>query len=56
MSKEQAEQMKMMSNVMVVMIGVMSFTTSTGIALYWIANSGFTVLQNLYVKRRKVND
>ena len=55
MSKEQAEQMKMMSNVMVVMIGVMSFTVSSAIALYWIVNSGFTVLQNLYVKRRKAN-
>ena len=55
MSKEQADQMKMMSNIMVVMIGVMSFNISTGIALYWIVNSGFTVLQNLYVKRRKAN-
>ena len=55
MSKEQADQMKMMSNVMIVMIGVMSFSISTGIALYWIVNSGFTVLQNLYVKRSKLN-
>lgn len=53
MSAEQAGQMKMMSNVMVIMIGVMSFSISTGIALYWIVNSGFTVLQNLYVKRSK---
>lgn len=53
MSKEQADQMKMMSNIMIVMIGIMSFTMSTGIALYWIVNSGFTVLQNLYVKRSK---
>lgn len=53
MSAEQAGQMKMMSNIMVVMIGVMSFSISTGIALYWIVNSGFTVLQNLYVKRSK---
>ena len=55
MSNEQASQMKMMSNIMVIMIGVMSFSISTGIALYWIVNSGFTVLQNLYVKRSKVN-
>lgn len=53
MSKEQADQMKMMTNIMIVMIGFMSFTMSTGIALYWIVNSGFTVLQNLYVKRSK---
>ena len=55
MNKEQAEQMKMMSNIMIIMIGFMSFTMSTGIALYWIVNSGFTVLQNLYVKRSKEN-
>ena len=55
MSEEQASQMKMMSNIMVIMISIMSFTISTGIALYWIVNSGFTVLQNLYVKRSKKN-
>lgn len=55
MSKEQADQMKMMTNVMLIFISIMSFTISTGIALYWIVNSGFTVFQNLYVKRGKLN-
>ena len=55
MNKDQADQMKTMTNVMVIMISVMSFGISTGIALYWIVNSGFTVLQNLYVKRSKLN-
>lgn len=55
MSKEQASQMKMMSNFSIVMITVTSFTLSTGIALYWITNSTFTIIQNLYVKRRKQN-
>jgi len=55
MSSEQADQMKMMTNMMLIFISIMSFTISTGIALYWIVNSGFTVLQNLYVKRSKLN-
>lgn len=55
MSGDQAKQMKTMTNVMVIFISIMSFTISTGIALYWIVNSGFTVLQNLYVKRSKLN-
>lgn len=55
-SGEQEKQMKMMTNISVIMISIASFTISTGIALYWIFNSGFTILQNLLVKRRKKND
>lgn len=55
MSGEQAKQMKTMTNVMIIFISIMSFTISTGIGLYWIVNSGFTVLQNIYVKRSKLN-
>lgn len=55
MSGEQAKQMKMMSNIMVVFIGIASLTLSTGIALYWITNNTFTIIQNLIVKRRKEN-
>ncbi len=55
MNSEQAESMKMMSNMSVMMIGFASFTLSCGIALYWITNSGFTILQNLYVKRSKID-
>ncbi|MBQ8234346.1 MAG: YidC/Oxa1 family membrane protein insertase [Bacilli bacterium] len=48
----QAAQMKMMSNMSIVMITIAAFTTSTSIALYWIANSAFTIVQNLLVKIR----
>ena len=53
MSGEQAKQMSMMMKFMTVFIGIASLTLSTGIAIYWIVNSGFTILQNLWVKRRK---
>ena len=53
---DQAKQMKMMSNMSVIMISIASFSISTGIALYWIVNSSFTIIQNLIVKRRKKND
>lgn len=51
MGKEQEAQMKMMRNITLVMIGTASFTVSSAIALYWITNSSFTIIQNLYVKR-----
>ena len=53
MSAEQAKQTKMMMNIMMIMIFVMSFSMSTGIILYWITNNTFTIIQNLIVKRRK---
>lgn len=53
---EQGQQMKMMTNMSVIMISIASFTISTGIALYWIVNSSFTIIQNLLVKRSKKND
>ena len=52
MSADQEKQMKMMTNIMVIMIGIASLTISTGIALYWITNSTFTIVQNLLVQRR----
>lgn len=55
-ASNEAKQMKMMSNISVVMISIASFSISTGIALYWIVNNGFTIVQNLLVKRRKKND
>lgn len=55
MSSDQEKQMKMMSNISIIFISIASFTISTGIALYWIFNSGFTILQNLLVKRSKKN-
>ena len=53
MNSEQAKSMAMTTNVMVVFIIVASFSVSTSIALYWIFNSGFTIFQNLLVKRGK---
>lgn len=53
MSKEQEAQMKLMTNMMIVFLGVASVSLSTGIALYWIINSSFTILQNLWVKRSR---
>ena len=53
MNSEQAKSMAMTTNVMVAFIIVASFSVSTSIALYWIFNSGFTIFQNLLVKRGK---
>lgn len=55
MSVEQEKQMKMMSNISIIFISIASLSISSGIALYWIFNSGFTILQNLLVKRSKKN-
>ena len=52
MNKDQEQQMKMMMNMSVVFITIASFTMSTGIELL---NSGFTIIQNLLVKRRVKN-
>lgn len=54
-SSDQARQMKTMTNVMIIMISIATFSISTAIALYWIFNSGFTIIQNLLVKRSKKN-
>lgn len=55
MNEDQAKQMKTMTNVSVILITIASFTMSTGIELYWIFSNGFTIMQNLIVKRRKKN-
>ena len=52
-SKEQQAQMKMITNMMIIFLGIASISLSTSIAIYWITNSTFTILQNLWVKRRK---
>ena len=56
LGEDQEKQMKMMTNISTIFIGIASFTMSTGIELYWIFNSAFTILQNLMVKRGKKND
>ena len=53
MNGEQAKQMKMMFNIMIVMIFITSFSMSTSIIIYWITNSLLAIFQNLLVKRSK---
>ena len=53
MNSEQAKSMAMTTNIMVIFIIIASFSISTSIALSWIFNSGFTIVQNLLVKRGK---
>ncbi len=50
---DQAKQMKMMSTFMTVFILIISFSLPTSIALYWIVSNGFTVAQNLIMKKGK---
>ena len=52
-NKEQAKQMKMMTTFMIVFISFVSFGLPTSIALYWIVSNGFTVVQNLLLKKGK---
>ena len=53
MPSDQAKQMNMMFNIMIIMIFMTSFSMSTAIIIYWISNSLFTILQNLLIKRSK---
>ena len=53
-NSEQAQQMKMMSTFMIVFITIVSFSLPTSIALYWIVSNGFTVVQNLIMKKGKL--
>ena len=53
MGQDQAKQMKMMMNFMMIMIVFTSFSMSVAIILYWITNSSFTIVQNLLVKKRR---
>lgn len=50
---DQAKQMNMMFNIMIVMIFITSFSMSVAIIIYWITNSLLAVIQNLIVKRSK---
>lgn len=55
-SQEYEKQMKLMMNIMIIFISVISISLSTGIGLYWIVNSSFTIFQNLIIKRGIKND
>ena len=47
----QADQMKFMMTFMLVMISVASLSLPTAIALYWIVNNVFAIVQNVIVKK-----
>ena len=47
----QADQMKSMMFFMVAMISIASFSLPTAIALYWIVNNVFAIIQNVIVKK-----
>ena len=51
----QQEQMKTMTITMSLMIIFMSFMMPAALGVYWIVSSGFTIIQNLLVKRSKKN-
>lgn len=50
---DQAKQMSMMFNIMIIMIFITSFSMSTSIIIYWIVSSAFAILQTLLIKRSK---
>jgi len=50
---DQAKQMNMMFNIMIIMIFITSFSMSTAIIVYWVTNSVLAIVQNLIVKRSK---
>lgn len=52
-SGSQGNQMKYTLYFMLAMIAIASFSLPTALGLYWIASSGFTILQNLWVERKK---
>ncbi len=50
---DQAKQMKMMMNILLIFIIIASFTMSTSIIIYWITGSLFTIIQSLILRRKK---
>ncbi len=52
MNSDQEKQMKLMMNIMMVFITVVSFTMSTSIIIYWITGSLFTIIQTLLIRRK----
>ncbi len=48
-----AQQMKFSLYFMLAIIFIASFTLPTALGLYWIASSVFTILQNIWIERKK---
>ena len=56
-SNEQMEkQQKLMTRIMTVFIGFISFTLPTAISFYWVTSSLFTIFQNFTLKRSGKNE
>ncbi len=53
MQDESGSQMKFTLYFMLIIIGIASFSLPTALGLYWIASSSFTILQNMWVERKK---
>lgn len=49
-----AQQMKYTIYFMLAMISIASFTLPAALGIYWITSSLFTILQNIYVEKKKV--
>lgn len=52
---DQDKQMDFMMKFMIVFISIASLSLPTALALYWIVTNGFMIVQNLILKRDKVN-
>ena len=52
-SGAMAGQMKYTIYFMLAMVAVASFTLPAAIGIYWITSSAFTIVQNIYVERKK---
>lgn len=52
-SIDEKDPMASMTNIMTVMIVIMSFFMPSALGIYWIASNVFTIIQNLIVKRSK---
>lgn len=52
-STDEKDPMASMTNIMTVMIVIMSFFMPSALGIYWIASNVFTIIQNLIVKRSK---
>lgn len=50
-NNEAAGQMKMMMTFMLVIISIASLSLPTALALYWIVNNVFAIIQNIIVKK-----
>lgn len=55
-NEQQIKQQKMMTTIMTIFIGFMSFTLPTAIAFYWITSSLFTIFQNFLIKGGKKHE